>query len=256
VQNVMTTAYVQDVQQLRRQYAALPAVAQRLDGILRNIYRLSQNKLPQPLPNLILPETILFEWTLQQPQQDFSQAAVEFQRLDRCLQNYRGFLQDQFGFWGQITPAVAAGIARLPGKRYLEVMAGNGYLSYGLRQFNQQVYATDSLGWVVENETGKQLLTPVEKLDALAAYRKYRQQIDYVVMVWSPDGVPIDWQLLQLMRQDTPQIPLLCIGERNGCTNSTEFWQQAHYQHSAQVTALNQCFPPLDLVHEQLFWIN
>ncbi|MFD1317390.1 SAM-dependent methyltransferase [Loigolactobacillus zhaoyuanensis] len=253
--DVMATKYMQEVRWLRQRYATLPAVTQRLDGILRNVMRLAQHKLPRELPNLILPETVLIEWSLAQPQQDFNQAAAEFQRLDRCLQNYRGFLQDQFGFWGQITQAVAASIARLPGNRYLEVMAGNGYLSYGLRQFKQQVYATDSLGWVAENETGKQQLTSVEKLDALAAYRKYRHEIDYVVMVWSPDGVPIDWQLLQLMRQDTPQIPLLCIGERNGCTNSSQFWQQADYQQNAQVATLNRNFPPLDLVAEQLFWI-
>ncbi|MFD0897886.1 SAM-dependent methyltransferase [Loigolactobacillus binensis] len=253
---VLTTKYVQEVQRLRQKYAALPAATQRLDGILRNIMRLAHGKLPQQLPNLILPETVLVEWALTQPQSTFTQTATEFQQLDRCLENYRGFLQDQFGFWGQITQAAAAAIARLPGKRYLEVMAGNGYLSAGLRQFNQQVYATDDLGWVAENETGNQQLTAIEKLDALAAYRKYRHQIDYVVMVWSPDGVPVDWQLLQLMRQDTPRIPLLCVGERNGCTNSAIFWQHAHLQQNPQITRLQHYFPPLDLVAEQIFWID
>ncbi|QEA53740.1 SAM-dependent methyltransferase [Loigolactobacillus coryniformis] len=256
MQDVSSSKYVQEVEILRQRFATLPAATQRLDGIHRNIMRLAQGKLPQRLPNLILPEAVLVEWALAQPQQDFTQSAAEFQRLDRCLQDYRGFLQDEFGFWGQITQAAAAAIARLPGKRYLEVMAGNGYLSYGLRQFKQQVYATDSLGWVAENETGKQQLTPIEQLDALAAYRKYRYQIDYVLMVWSPDGVPIDWQLLQLMRQDTPQIPLLCIGERNGCTNSAAFWQHAYFQQNEQVATLNSYFPTLDLVQEQLFWIR
>lgn len=251
--------YVQEILQLRRDFVGFTPATQRLDGILRNIIRLQRHQLPHQLPDLILAPTQFYQWALPRLAQlalTPNQLSAQFMRLDRCLQNYRQFLQTYFGFWGQITQEVAAGFARLPGKHYLEVMAGNGYLSYGLRRLHQQVYTTDSLSWTGENQTGRQPWTTVAPLDACKAYHKYRDDIDYVVMVWSPDGVPVDWQLLQLMRQDQRQIPLLCVGERNGCTNSKQFWQAAHFVNNPEIQRLNQCFSPLDLVREQVFWIE
>lgn len=258
-EKLIAESYVQEVLQLRRNFAGFTPATQRLDGILRNIDRLQRQQLPHELPNLILAPATFYQWALPRLSElalNAAQLSAQFMRLDRCLQNYRQFLQTYFGFWGQITQAVAAGFARLPGKRYLEVMAGNGYLSYGLRRLHQQVYTTDSLTWTAENQTGRKLWTPVVPLDACQAYRKYRQNIDYVVMVWSPDGVPVDWQLLQLVRQDSLKIPLLCVGEKDGCTNSPQFWQAAHFNDNSEIRQLNQFFPPLDLVREQVFWID
>lgn len=253
---MVATNYLQQVQTLRQRFATIPAVCQQLDGILRNCYRLQQGQLPLPVPDLTVAPTLLLTLWQQDPTQAPTALTQTADQLARVLGDYREYLASRFGIWAHTTPAMIADLARLPGKRYLEIMAGNGYISAGLRHLGQQVMATDTLEWVAENETGRQLVTKVTAMDALTAVQTYGQTVDYIIMSWSPDGVPIDWQVLQLIRRHCPQVPLLCIGEKNGCTGSTAFWQGAHYHHGQAVQRLNQHFVPFDLVQEQLFWVS
>ncbi|WP_125981609.1 class I SAM-dependent methyltransferase [Loigolactobacillus iwatensis] len=251
--------YIEDLHKYRQVFAAYPSVNQQIDGILRNIWLLKHDRLPHELAYLGVPENFfvqVYPEFIQKRQWTLSELGQQITELDRLLCAYRDYLEIHFGMWSHTTQEFVADLARLPGRRYLEVMAGNGYISAGLRHLGQTVFATDTLDWVHENETGRHLVTEVEALDACTAYKKYVSQIDYVIMSWSPDGVPIDWQLLQLMRQTKPQLPLFCIGERNGCTNSTIFWQNANFKTNVQVSKLNRHLPRLDLVKEALFLVQ
>lgn len=253
---MVAATYLAQVQALRQQFAALPAVCQQLDAILRNVHRLKQGQLPLAVPDLTVSSTLFLELFQQDPTQTPTVLEQTAAQLAQVLGDYREYLASTFGIWSHTTPAIIADLARLPGKHYLEIMAGNGYISAGLRHLGQTVIATDTLEWVAENETGRQLVTEVQAMDALTAVQTYGHTVDYIVMSWSPDGIPIDWQVLQLIRQHCPQVPLLCIGEKNGCTGSAAFWQGAHYRQDQRVQQLNRHFTPFDLVHEQLFWVS
>ncbi|ANK62903.1 hypothetical protein [Loigolactobacillus backii] len=254
-----TTEYVASLHKFRQLFADYPSVSQQIDGMLRNIWLLRHDRLPHELTYLGIPEGFfiqVYPEFIQKRRWTLSALSQQITELDQLFGAYRDYLEVHFGMWSHTSQEFVADLARLPGRRYLEVMAGNGYISAGLRHLGQTVFATDTLGWVHENETGRHLVTEVEALDACAAYKKYVSQIDYVIMSWSPDGVPIDWQLLQLMRQTKPQLPLLCIGEKNGCTNSPIFWQTANFKTDALVSKLNRHLPQLDLVKEALFWVQ
>ncbi|KRK40334.1 hypothetical protein [Loigolactobacillus bifermentans] len=253
---MVASDYLQQVQTLRRQLSSLPAVWQQLDAILRNDHRLKQGQLPLAVPELTVAPTLFLDLFQLDPTQPETALAHTVTQLTQVLDDYREYLASTYGIWSHTTPALIADLARLPGKRYLEIMAGNGYISAGLRHLGQMVIATDTLEWVAENETGRQLVTAVQAMDALTAVRTYGATVDYIVMSWSPDGVPIDWQVLQLIRQCCPQVPLLCIGEKDGCTGSSAFWQGAHYRQDRQVQQLNRHFAPFDLVQEQVFWVS
>ena len=134
-------------------------------------------------------------------------------------------------------------------------MAGNGYISSGLRNLRpaQTIFATDSTDWTKENETGKHPVTTIEPLDALAAIKKYGSQVDYVIMSWSPDKLEIDWEVLQLLRKDYPEVKLLVIGEKNGATDSAKFWQTAHLTQDDELKKVNEQLHSFDLIDEQIY---
>ena len=100
------------------------------------------------------------------------------QNLDRLLRNYRDYLEATYGMWSYVNaPYIKALSEYLHGRPTLEIMAGNGYISSGLRNLRpaQTIFATDSTDWTKENETGKHPVTTIEPLDALAAIEKVWQ---------------------------------------------------------------------------------
>ncbi|UQS87158.1 SAM-dependent methyltransferase [Nicoliella spurrieriana] len=228
---------------------------------------LSNGNLPQDLPNLLLPDNIqdtIFKAVNNQFPADSSEGDRLWERysnalpkLDKQLRSFRDYLETQYGMWAYISAPFTKAIADFVGNDHvLEVMAGNGYISKGLRNNNVNVVATDSLEWVQENETGKHLVTNVEKLDAMAAFHKYESSVDTIIMCWSPDGVPIDWELLQAIRQSPRDIRLIVIGEKNGATNSKAFWEHAQFVDLAAAKQLNVHHQPFDLIHDQLYVVK
>ncbi|MHA8137983.1 SAM-dependent methyltransferase [Lactobacillaceae bacterium Scapto_B20] len=228
---------------------------------------LSEGNLPQDLPNLLLPDDIqdqVFNFVNQKypadsPEGDqlWNQYTDALPKLDKQLRSFRDYIEQRYGMWAYISASFAKDIANFVGSGpVLEVMAGNGYISKGLRNNGVNVIATDSLGWTKENETGKHPVTKVEKLDALAAFEKYQDQVDTVIMCWSPDGVPIDWELLQAIRNSGRKFNFIVIGEKNGATNSKEFWQNAKLIENDETKRLNQHHQPFDLIHDQLYLVE
>ena len=70
----------------------------------------------------------------------------------------------------------------LDGRKVLEVMAGRGWWTHGLRQKGVDVIATDDFSWM--NRGWINTLTEVEEMDAIEAVERYGKKIDFVTMGW------------------------------------------------------------------------
>lgn len=176
-------------------------------------------------------------------------------KLDRLLRNYRDYLEETYGMWSYANSSFTAALADyLGGAPVLEIMAGNGYISKGLRDHNptETVIATDSQAWVQENQTGRHPVTKVERLDALAAIKKYGHTVRYVIMAWAPDRGETDLAVLNLIRHDYPDLKLLVIGEKDGATNSPDFWHTATLSQTG-LTKVNAALHSFDLIDEQVY---
>ncbi len=177
-------------------------------------------------------------------------------KLDKALRNYRDYLEETYGMWSYVNAPFAKALSDyLGGAPTLEIMAGNGYISKGLRNNNatQKIYTTDSQAWIKENETGKHPVTKIEKLDALEAIKKYGDEVEYVIMSWAPDKGEIDWEVLQLLRSTFPEVKLVVIGEKDGATNSKKFWQEAQLSQDDELQKVNANLHSFDLIDEQIY---
>ena len=75
-------------------------------------------------------------------------------------------------------------------------------------------------------------------------------------MSWAPDKQETDWQVLQLLRQDYPNIHFLVIGEKDGATDSTAFWQNAQLSQDTDLQRVNQQLHSFDLIDEQIYTVK
>lgn len=259
--------YIERIKHFANLFHDFPSIRFLTNHVLEANRLLQQGKLPQDLPPLLLPDDIqdtIFNQINQtypigdsRGDQLWNQYIDALPKLDRDLRNFRDYLEKQYGMWAYISAPFTKDIATFLNQQpALEVMAGNGYISKGLRDNGANVICTDSLAWQKENQTGHHLVTNVEKLDAITAFHKYEQQIKFVIMCWSPDGLPIDWELLQAIRQSDKDIQLIVIGEKHGATNSEKFWDNAQFMQNEQTQQLNQHHQQFDLIHDQLFIVQ
>ncbi|WP_261805588.1 hypothetical protein [Lapidilactobacillus luobeiensis] len=251
--------YLENVTKLAQRYAAVLSIQLQLAEIQRCCQELEKGRLlSRPLPPLQLTDDDW--WQMVASAEGSGRDSVACQRdfltLDHLLHNFRKYLQYHFGQWTLISEqALAIWTHLLPGRRYLELMAGNGRLARSLAGLGQSVIATDSFAWRTENKTGRQTYYPVEALAAPAALHKYATQVDIVVLSWSPNNDPLDWLLFQQLQQlPASQRPdLLVIGEPFGVTNSLTFWQFARRRFSAPAQLISRYLPMTsDGVHEQV----
>lgn len=259
--------YIASMMHYNTLYSDFPSIKILINNVLQADRLLKQGLLPQTLPTLLLPDDIqdvIFKQLNAQfpagdPEGDrkWNELSNALPDLDKKLRDFRDYLETRYGMWAYISAPVAKDIADfINGRPTLEVMAGNGYLSKGLRDNHQTVFTTDSKDWTKENETGKHPVTQVEKLSASEAFDKYHDQVSVIVMVWSPDGLDIDWQLLQQIREVDKDYDFIVIGEKNGATDSKAFWQNAKLLETPEVTALNRHFNHFDLIHDQVYLVK
>lgn len=207
-------------------------------------FELTQSDIESNLENYYLVDPINF--------QSYSDILEEF---DHQLSEFRTVLQNEFGYWATITADLMDDWSTLfPNFKYLEIMAGNGYVSKGFRQNNISSICTDNLSWSKQSPTGHVPVTSIERLDAIAALKKYNQQVDAVVLAWSPDREEIDYEILQYIRQTN--LYFFVIGEKYGATNSKKFWDAAAVVNNDRVQQLNKVYSNYDLVHDKIFLIK
>ncbi|KRK57474.1 hypothetical protein [Fructilactobacillus fructivorans] len=259
-----TPTYITNMEHYRDEYREYPEIKYLINNVLAADKLLTAGRLPQDLPKMILPDNIQdqiyqkinskYEMDDPKGDQEWNQLSADLPALDKQLRDFRDYLENQFGMWAYISSSFTYHLAQyLNGHPTLEVMAGNGYISKGLRDNHADVIATDSLEWKNENETGRHPVTNVEQLSALDAFHKYQDQIDYVIMSWSPDGVPIDDELLQAIRKAPRDIKLIVIGEKDGATDSKAFWQDVHLYDDEGIKNLNQHYSNFDLIQDHVY---
>lgn len=268
-QAVHQAPYISELMRDRDLFDDFPEVKYLINNALESDRLLKNGLLPQPLPTLLLPDDIQ-DTIFKQVNQQYSQGdprgdqlwnkySAALPKLDKSLRNFRDYLEDTYGMWSYVNAPFAKALADyLNGAPVLEIMAGNGYISKGLRNnnANQRIYTTDSQAWTRENETGKHPVTTIEKLDAISAIKKYGDQVDYVIMSWAPDKEEVDWDVLQLLRHDYPDVKFLVIGEQDGATNSKKFWQEAQLSQDEGLQKVNQQLHSFDLIDEQIYLVK
>ena len=250
------------IDKLKQDVAALPN-GMKFNLKIRLVERvwatLSQNQLPKyHFPQLQLSEGEITECLRQNmdlQDADFESLLKNLETFDHDLGEFRTQLQNEFGYWATITrDFVQQLINEFPEQNFLELMAGNGYWSKGLRDLGVETYCTDDLSWASHNQTGKDLLTDVESLDALQALDKYSSKVNNVILAWSPDREDIDLKVLNKIRQ--LDVNFLVIGEKYGATDSKEFWDSAKLVDDPRIERINQNYSRYDLVHDQLYLVK
>ncbi|UQS84557.1 SAM-dependent methyltransferase [Apilactobacillus apisilvae] len=260
------TGYIERMKNYYDIFQSFTDIKLLINNILEADRLLQLNQLPQDLPELILPDDIQDEifnsinnkYPIGDPEGDklWNKYVDNLPKLDEDLRSFRDYLEDKYGMWAYISAPFVNEIAKNLHGKVLEVMAGNGYISKNLREAGIDVICTDSLSWQKENETGKHLVTDVEKLDANAAFDKYHHDIKYIIMCWSPDGLDIDWQLLHRIRESKENIELIVIGEKDGATNSKKFWQNAKFVNKEVANKINQHHKSFDLINDKLYFVK
>ncbi|MCI1890779.1 MAG: hypothetical protein LKI92_01440 [Schleiferilactobacillus harbinensis] len=245
------TAYWRRLDTLMTQFApVVPALLPRYRIMTQWAAALSVHTVPPvALPNLQLSTEMIAILLWHYPAQQ-----ANIRMLDHLLGEFRHVVQRQFGEWAMVSaPFVTALAGAWQGKRVVELMAGNALLSAGLAKQEVAVTATDDLSWQAANGTGRTPWYPVINLDGQSAVKQTMATTDAYLLAWSPDGDPVDWQILQTLRAAHWPGDLLVIGEYKGATNSAVFWQAAHLRTTPLTRTLNRLLPRFDLINERVF---
>lgn len=261
------TTYMARMQTYYRQFNDYPAIKLLISNVILADRMMAAGDLPQQLPLLQLPdnsEDLIFQalakrYPANDPTGDriWNDLIAALPSLDHDLRYFRDYLEEHYGMWAYTPAPFISDLAKfVAGRPALEVMAGNGYISKGLRDHHQTVYATDSQDWVHENQTGRHPVTSIEALSALAAFQKYQDQVDVVIMSWSPDGLPLDWELLQAIRQAKRPLDFIVIGEPHGATGSAAFWDNAHFIENSATRDLNRHYTNIDLIKDHVYLVK
>jgi len=118
----------------------------------------------------------------------------------------------------------------------LEVAAGDGMLSYWLRKYGVNAHATDSGEWYRPGDRRGVIIkprAPVEIIDAVSAIRKYKPKM--VIASWLP-GDRLDIEIFD----EKP--PIIClIGEVDGATGSSMFWDTKYWEKAGYKRVFSKC---------------
>jgi len=187
--------------------------------------------------DLQVPSKVSFEDVLYYERLPSYKTVEQFFREYTCPERYSQFFDfvERYGiyqFWNkEYIECLAGEIKRRVGSDLvLEVAAGDGMLSFWLRQYGVNVKATDSGKWYDKIKRS----TEVEILDAVSAIRKYKPRM--VVASWLPWDEPID---IQVFDEKVPFIVL--IGEENGATGSRRFWDERYWEKAGYAKEYSEC---------------
>lgn len=261
------TTYIERMTAYYHQFNDYPSIKILISNVLLADRMLAAGDLPQQLPLLQLPDDsqdqVYRKLNESYPAGDatgdrlWNELTDALPKLDHDLRSFRDYLENHYGMWAYTPAPFISDLAKfVDGRPVLEVMAGNGYISKGLRDKHQTVFATDSQSWTHENETGRHPLTTIEPLSALDAWAKYQDQVGVVVMSWSPDGLPLDWELLQAIRQSGKDVDFVVLGEPHGATGSADFWDHADLLENKATRDLNRHYTPIDLIHDHVYLVK
>lgn len=181
---------------------------------------------------------------------------ISLKQADNLLNNFRSYLSRAYGLWSLANLQTAQAIKKqYRVKTSLEVMAGNSYWSAALDKVGVKVISTDSMSWAKTSKTGTQSFYPTEEINAGDAIKKYCN-VDLVLCCWAPNFGDGDLEVLRAFRKYNSQGHLLFIGEKDGATNTQEFWENARIINSQEEKRVNQAFPNFDFIDEKIYEIR
>lgn len=137
-------------------------------------------------------------------------------------------------------------------RKVLEIMSGCGALSKALIQSEIDIIPTDSMEW---ERKWNQMWCDVEKIDCIDAIEKYKDR-DLVIMSWCPLNSDLDSKCLLKMREVNPNMLMLVIGEMNGCTGSTDFWNNMHIVNDNEFNKINELYQSWLFIHDRVFLVK
>jgi hypothetical protein len=137
-------------------------------------------------------------------------------------------------------------------RRCLEVMAGRGVLAYALRQKGVNVIVTDDYSWFNGRYDGwNKTLVDVEKIDAIAAVKKYGKEIDILIMSW-PYMDNTAYRVIKELYAVNPKAVVVYIGEGpGGCTADDEFHNHFEEIGDKSFNRVVACFERWNGLHDK-----
>ncbi|GAA3636255.1 hypothetical protein GCM10022297_13630 [Lactobacillus hamsteri] len=181
---------------------------------------------------------------------------AQINAMNHLLNSVRQFLSLKYGIWSLPNLKTAKLISETFNvKSVLEIMAGNAYWSKTFQEVGVEAIATDSLEWAKTSTTGRDYFTKVEDLDAVSAIKRYRD-IDLIICSWSPNFGHSDLDVVNAWKDYSHHSKLLFIGEKEGATNSPEFWQQMNFVSSKEMKKINHSFESYDFIDEKVYEIE
>ncbi|MCT0021590.1 SAM-dependent methyltransferase [Weissella cibaria] len=250
-------------------YQNIPTIKHLIEQAVATINDLNNGRLPSVLPTMEVPESVVAEleqYVLKTYPNDATKGNALWQTLtelledvDFMLRHLRDALIEYFSMYAYVSNEFIQDLsAYTNGLPVLEIMAGHGYISAGLRAVSpaQTIIATDNEDWRTQPDpTTAKPVTDVENLDAIAALDSYGENVATVIMSWAPDTTDADWQVLQYIRDNRYRFDfdLLVIGEKDGATDSDVFWQEATLH---EVATLNAHHTSFDLIDERVYVVE
>ncbi len=231
---------IEQLQAFKRQFANDAFAQRKIDAALTTFVGLGQQQLPdQPLPHLGFSVTQLVK-------------NPDLMPLDDLLANFRQQVITTYGVWHLPNNQWLDDLHQfIAGRQVLEIMAGNGVITHGLRARGDQVVATDNFAWAGQDNQLPTPWTAVLQCSASQALTTY--PFDVLIMSWATDTTTSDLEILQLLRQQHFTGDFIVIGEANQATNSPGFWATAHITPPA---ALNRHHQSFDDIKDQVFLVK
>ena len=250
-------------------YQNIPTMANLMQQAIDTLEQLNAGYLPAVLPTMEVPESVIPElqnYVLAQYPDNadagnalWLELTEPLEDIDFLLRHLRDALIEYFSMYGFVSSDFVRDLsAYTDGQPVLELMAGHGYISAGLKAIApaQKIIATDNEDWRTQPDpTSAKPVTDVENMDAIAALDMYGENASTVIMSWAPDTTDADWQVLQYIRDNQYRFDFdfIVIGEKDGATDSDVFWHEAELE---EVPALNAHHQSFDLIDERVYLVK
>ena len=250
-------------------YQNIPMMANLMQQAIDTLEQLNAGYLPGALPTMEVPESVIPElqnYVLAQYPDNadagnalWLELTEPLEDIDFLLRHLRDALIEYFSMYSFVSSDFVRDLsAYTDGQPVLELMAGHGYISAGLKAIapEQKIIATDNEDWRTQPDpTSAKPVTDVENMDAIAALDMYGENVSTVIMSWAPDTTDADWQVLQYIRDNQYRFDFdfIVIGEKDGATDSDVFWHEAELE---EVPALNAHHQSFDLIDERVYLVK
>lgn len=250
-------------------YQNIPTMANLMQQAIDTLEQLNAGYLPAALPTMEVPESVIPElqnYVLAQYPDNadagnalWLELTEPLEDIDFLLRHLRDALIEYFSMYGFVSSDFVRDLSvYTDGQPVLELMAGHGYISAGLKAIApaQKIIATDNEDWRTQPDpTSAKPVTDVENMDAIAALDMYGENVSTVIMSWAPDTTDADWQVLQYIRDNQYRFDFdfIVIGEKDGATDSDVFWHEAELE---EVPALNAHHQSFDLIDERVYLVK